>query len=277
MDALLEIKNLKVTFLNPKEPAEAVMRAVDGVSLDIQKNSFTSIVGESGSGKTVTALSICRLTSAHDIRGQIIYKTETQERVDLLKISQDKLLKVRGKVIAYIFQDPGTSLNPVMRVGEQIVEAAKIHFHWSANEAKLKALEAIRAVKLKDPWRITRSFPHELSGGMKQRVMIAMALIMEPKILIADEPTTALDAATEFEMMALLAELKKSKALTILFVTHDLSLAMGHSNKIIVMQKGKVVERMEKNKDGFLPKEIYTKRLFNAQVIGLKPKSIIEV
>ena len=276
-DPILEIKNLSVSFLNPDIGHEGLVRAVDGIDLRISRHSFTALVGESGSGKSVTALSITRLVRAHQVSGTIEYRWENGKTLDLLKASETELLKVRGGEVAYIFQDPASSLNPVLRIGEQLTECCRTHFDVTAGQAKTEALDHLMAAKLKDPERVYRSFPHELSGGMKQRVMIAMALISRPKILIADEPTTALDVTMGWEIMALLNDLRRQKKLTILFITHNLALAASHADEIYVMQKGRVIERMVKGLSGFEAKEAYTKRLFNAQISGLEPKTLIGV
>ena len=276
-DAMLEIKDLTVSFHDPAGPNGADAAAVNGVSLSVAKQSFTSIVGESGSGKTVTALSVTRLLKPHLISGMINYKPGDSQSLDLLKIPQSDLLRIRGREIAYIFQDPASSLNPVMKIGEQMTECCRVHFASGNKLAIKESLEYLSAVRMRDPERVFRSFPHELSGGMRQRVMIAMALIMRPRLLIADEPTTALDVTTEAEIMELLMSFRRQKKLTILFITHNLSLAASFSDEIHVMQKGRVIECLKKDVSGFKAKEAYTRKLFNAQLFGSKPKTLIEV
>ena len=266
--SILSLSGLNVYF---REEKGGLFRAVDGLSLDISRGSFSSLVGQTGSGKTVTSLSVCRLLDAFKIEGEIFY-----EGVDLLKISQKELLKIRGRRIAYIFQDPASSLNPVMKVGDQIEEACLAHFEIKSYEAKQKSLELLSAVRISDVERVYDSFPHELSGGMKQRAVIAMALIMQPELLIADEPTAALDPATALDVMGLLSGLK-DKGMTIFFITHHLGLASKYGDSIAVMKAGRVVERMVKGPAGFAPQDAYTKKLFNADLVGLKPKTLIEV
>ncbi len=277
MSAILEIRDLEIIFSGRERQAHQLIRAVDKASFSIGNNSFVSVVGESGSGKTVTALAIGGLIKAHEIKGHIFYQYKDQVRIDLLGISEKKLQKIRGKEIAYIFQDPARALNPVLRIGDQIAEAYRVHFEASEFEAKKKVLDYLTAVKIKECERVYCSFPHELSGGMKQRAMIAMTLILEPRILIADEPTTALDSVTESEIMTLLTDSKKSKGFSVLFITHDLALAVKFSDHIYVMQKGRIAEQMAEEGGQFKAKEAYTKKLFNAQLAGLKPKSFIEV
>lgn len=267
-DSILSFRDLNVYF---REEKGGEFRAVDDLSLEIRRGSFSSLVGQTGSGKTVASLAVCRLLNALKIQGEIFY-----DGMDLLKISQKELLGVRGHRIAYIFQDPASSLDPVMRVGEQIEEGYLAHFDTDSREAKRKTIELLRAVRISDVERVYESFPHELSGGMKQRAMIACALIMEPELLIADEPTAALDPSTASDVMELLSGLK-DKGLTIFFITHHLGLASKYSDSIAVMKAGRVLDRMIKGPAGFVPQEGYTKKLFNADLVGLKPKSFIEV
>lgn len=274
---ILEIKDLRVSFLNKQKSADEKLRAVDGVSLSIAEGSFTSLVGASGSGKSVTALSICRLVHSFETTGEIYFETKHQGRKNLLRISEAELSAIRGKEISYIFQDPASSLNPVFRVGEQVEEAYLTHFDAAPREAKDKALALLQAMRIRDPERVSQSFPHELSGGMKQRAMMAMALITDPRLLIADEPTTALDAETESEVMDILVALRREKRLSVLFITHNLSLASFFSEIIFVMAKGRVVERLMKETGDFHPKEAITRKLFNASLRNVKPKTLIEV
>lgn len=267
-DSILKFRGLGISF---REQNGEVFQAVHGLDLDIPRGSFSSLVGQTGSGKTVTSLAICRLLNAFKIEGEILY-----EDMDLLKIFPKELRKVRGRRIAYIFQDPTSSLNPVMKVGMQIEETYMEHFEAGPQEARQKTLELLRAVRITDPERVHDSFPHELSGGMKQRAMIAMALILQPELLIADEPTAALDPATASDVMELLSGLKE-KGLTIFFITHHLGLASKYSDSIAVMKAGRVIERMARGPTGFVPQEAYTKKLFNADLVDLKPKTLIEV
>lgn len=272
-DSILKLRNLRIFF---REEKGGIFPAVDGLDLELPQGSFSSLVGQTGSGKTITSLSICRLLEAFKIEGEILYE-HGNRCVDLLKISRKELLGIRGRRIAYIFQDPASSLNPVMKVGAQIEEARLAHFESRAAEAREKALTLLRRVRIADAERVYDSFPHELSGGMKQRAIIATALIMEPELLIADEPTAALDPATALGVMELLSGLRKERGLTILFITHHISLASRYSDAITVMKAGRAVERMVKGPDGFVPQEGYTKKLFSADLAGVKPKTFIEV
>ena len=264
---LLEVKNLNVSFSTP---------VVKDVNFCVKEGSWTTIVGESGSGKTISALSICRLLKPRHIQGEIIFYSKKNEATDLLRLPETELVKIRGKEIATIFQDPASSLNPLMRIGRQIQEAYQAHVEVEERSAVQKTKEALASLRIRDVQRVFASYPHELSGGMKQRVMIAMALISNPKLLIADEPTTALDASTEKEIVELLLQIKQERALSILFITHNLTLALAHSENIYVMREGRIVEALDKE-NGFRPQEAYTKRLFSAQLTHAKPKSIIEV
>ncbi len=273
---ILEIENLSVEFLK-SGPGREAFRAVDRLSLSVPEGSFTALVGESGSGKTVTALSICRLMRPHRLSGAIRFAYEGGAPLELLSCPEEALLKVRGARIGYVFQDPASSFNPLMKVGEQLDETRLAHFGGSSADARRRSLALLERVRIQDPERVYRSFPHELSGGMKQRAMIAMALIAEPRLLVADEPTTALDAATEHEVMELLVNLRKEASLTILFITHNLPLAAERADCIYVMQRGRLVEKMKKQARGFEPVDIYSRRLFNAGSYGSSPKSFIEI
>jgi ABC-type dipeptide/oligopeptide/nickel transport system ATPase component len=246
--------------------------AVNGLNLEADKGAFTSIVGESGSGKSVTALALCRLLPpAARVEGEVLFKGQ-----NLLHLSEGDLLRVRGKEIAYVFQDPSASFDPVLRVGAQIVEARRAHFRETESAASAKALEFLRAARVADAGRIFAAYPHELSGGLKQRAMIAMALSMEPQLLVADEPTTALDVTTQAEILALLKSLQRERGLSLLFITHDLALAARFSDRIYVMEKGSAVERMEKKDGRFAPASAYARRLFSAELAGtLAPKTPI--
>lgn len=258
---ILDIRNLSVTFMGKR----GEVRAVNGASLSIEENSFTSLVGESGSGKSVTALSVCSLVQARR-EGNILYKNRAEENLDLTQLQPKEMLEIRGREIAYVFQDPGSSLDPVFRVGEQVAETCIAHFRMTKREAREKALAALAAVHMPDPERVYRSFPHELSGGMKQRAMLASALIAGPRLLIADEPTTALDAVTERDILLLLKQLQSEKKLSVLFITHRLELATHLSDAVYVMQKGVVVERLSRE-TGFEAHHDYSKKLWNASLL----------
>jgi ABC-type dipeptide/oligopeptide/nickel transport system ATPase component len=274
---ILEIKNLNVDFRDPKNPSAKPLRMLEDFSLRIQENSFTTLVGESGAGKSLAALAVCGLVARAEVSGQIYFFSGAFKGKNLLTLSRQELVSLRGREISYIFQDPGASLNPVKRVGDQIKETYQAHFEVSSPEALGRAKSALESAQIKDVERVYQSFPHQLSGGMKQRAMIAMALISSPKLLIADEPTAALDTKTALEIMKLLGGLQKEKNLTIFFITHDLPLACEFSQTIYVAQKGRLVESMLKKPDGFAPQEPYSRRLFNAQIRPFAPKTLMEV
>ncbi|HZH67794.1 MAG TPA: ABC transporter ATP-binding protein [Chitinophagales bacterium] len=240
-NTLLEIKNL-VTEFNTENGR---VKAVDDVSFQIKKKEIIGIVGESGSGKSVTSLSLMRLIPSPPgkiSQGEILYHTENGI-VDLVKVSEKEMRGYRGNDIAMIFQEPMTSLNPVFTCGNQVVEAILLHQNVSKQEAKEITLELFDKVKLPQPERIFDAYPHQLSGGQKQRVMIAMAMSCKPKILIADEPTTALDVTVQKTILQLLAELSEETGMSTIFITHDLGVIAEIADKVIVMYKGKIVEQ----------------------------------
>ena len=256
MSKLLEIKNLSVDF----RLRESIFRAVDDISFEIEKNQTLALVGESGSGKSVTAMSILKLLpypkATHPSNSKIIF-----EGKNILGLDSGRLRQVRGNIVSMIFQEPMTSLNPFHRVGDQIIEAIITHNKTSKKEAQNKAFELLELVEIPDLSRRFKSFPHELSGGQRQRVMIAMALVNNPKLLIADEPTTALDVTIQAQILDLMSKLQKEFGMSILFITHDLGLVDKFSDKVAVMKEGKIVEIGETNKVFTNPKEAYTKLL----------------
>ena len=277
MSKLLEIKNLSVDF----KLRENVFRAVDNISFEIDKNQTLALVGESGSGKSVTAMSILKLLpypkAMHPDNSKIIF-----EGKNILEFDNKSLRQVRGNIVSMIFQEPMTSLNPFHRVGDQIIEAIITHSKTSKKEAKNKAFELLELVEIPDLSRRFKSFPHELSGGQRQRVMIAMALVNNPKLLIADEPTTALDVTIQAQILDLMSKLQKELGMSILFITHDLGLVDKFSDKVAVMKEGKIVEIGETKKVFTNPKEEYTKLLLASipkekTKIKSEPKPLIEI
>ena len=235
--ALLEVDNLQTVLSTPAGPA----RVVDGVSFAIQPGEVVGLVGESGSGKTLTALSILRLVPtppARIVAGRIVFNGE----VDLLALPEGSLRHIRGRSIAMVFQEPMTSLNPVLTVGEQIAEVVRLHEGAGRRAAKARAVEMLRHVRIPDPERRAREYPHQLSGGMRQRAMLAMALACRPRLLIADEPTTALDVTVQAQIVDLLRELQAEFNLSILWITHDLALLNGFAARLLVMYAGRIVE-----------------------------------
>ena len=277
MSKLLEIKNLSVDF----KLRENIFRAVDNISFEIDKNQTLALVGESGSGKSVTAMSILKLLpypkAMHPKNSKIIF-----EGKNILEFDNKSLRQVRGNIISMIFQEPMTSLNPFHRVGDQIIEAIITHSKTSKKEAKNKAFELLELVEIPDLSRRFKSFPHELSGGQRQRVMIAMALVNNPKLLIADEPTTALDVTIQAQILDLMSKLQKELGMSILFITHDLGLVDKFSDKVAVMKEGKIVEIGETKKVFTNPKEEYTKLLLASipkekTTIKSEPKPLVEI
>lgn len=269
---ILEIQNLNLSFTDNAREIEAVKN----VSMAVDSKSFTCVVGESGSGKTVTALSMTRLVPTAKMSGEILWHRDS-DTVNLAKMSEKEMIRFRGREISYVFQDPVTSLNPLIRIGEQIAETYLAHFPATAAEAKKETLAQLDSVHLKDPERVYRAFSHELSGGMNQRSMIAMALVAKPKLLIADEPTTSLDVTVEREILKLLENLRRSRDLSILFITHNLALAASYADVIYILKKGEVMERAEKNGQDFCMKSPYGRMLFRAGLVGVKPKTFIQI
>ncbi len=236
MQPLLEVKDLRTSFFSP----QGEVRAVDGVSFSAFPGKLMGLVGESGSGKTVSVLSIMRLLpeSARIAGGSIIF-----EGSDLLKLSEAEMRGVRGARIAMIFQEPMTSLNPVFTIGSQIAEAIKLHQHTGRQETRDRTIEALRMVGISDPERRIKDYPHQLSGGMRQRVMIAMALACRPKLLIADEPTTALDVTIQAQILDLIRELQVRLGLAVILVTHDLGIVAEYADDVTILYAARVMEQ----------------------------------
>ena len=242
-EVLLEIKNLTTEFITEEGH---LTKAVDGISLSLRKGETIGIVGESGSGKSVTALSAMRLIPTPPGKissGEILYRSKNGEINDLLKTDNREMRKFRGNEIAMIFQEPMTSLNPVITCGEQIVEAILLHEKISKAQAKNMVIELFKKVKLPRPNEMFDAYPHQLSGGQKQRVMIAMAMSCDPQILIADEPTTALDVTVQKTILELMMEIQRDHNMGIMFITHDLGVIAEIADTIVVMYNGKIVEQ----------------------------------
>jgi peptide/nickel transport system ATP-binding protein/oligopeptide transport system ATP-binding protein len=237
------------------------VRAVDDVSFTVDRGEMVGIVGESGCGKSITALSIMRLISPP---GQIAGGTITFRGEDLTVAKEDRMRQIRGNDIAMIFQDPMTSLNPVFTVGEQISEALRLHRKLGKKEAREAAVEAMKEVAIPSPERRISDYPHQLSGGMRQRVMIAMALACDPDLLIADEPTTALDVTIQAQILELLNELRRSRELAVLLITHDLGVVAETVDRVCVMYTGRVVEEAPVNSIFEDPKHPYTQGLLKS-------------
>lgn len=235
-DVLLELRDLQTYFY----AEEGTARAVDGVNYSIRRGDTLGVVGESGSGKSVTALSIMRLVPSPPGRiegGQILFEGE-----DLTQATDERMRELRGFDISMIFQEPMTALNPVFRVGEQIAETVRLHEGKSRDEARERAIEMLNKVGIPSPEKRVDNYPHEMSGGMRQRVMIAMAMACSPKLLIADEPTTALDVTIQAQILDLIADLQKREDMSVLLITHDLGVVAENAHHVAVMYAGQVVE-----------------------------------
>ena len=256
-ETILQVKDLHTSFFTDA----GEVKAVNGVSFDLEKGKVLGIVGESGSGKSVTAYSIMRiLTYPGEVTGgEVLFKG-----VDLLKISDKKMREYRGDSISIIFQDPMTSLNPVYTIGNQIDEAIRLHTDRKGEEIRKRSIELLHLVGINDPARRVKQYPHELSGGMRQRVMIAMALACEPDILIADEPTTALDVTIQAQILELIAELQEQLGMAVIIITHDLGVIADMCDEIIVMYAGSVCERGNTDDIFYAPKHEYTKNLLRS-------------
>ncbi len=251
---LLSVKNLRVTFDTETGPVQAVR----GVSFDLNRERL-GIVGESGSGKTMTGRAVLRLIRPP---GRIEADAMTFDGQDLMGATETELRALRGRRIAMVMQDPKFSLNPVMKIGAQLTEGLRQRDHASRAEATAKAIAALEAVQIRDPDRVMEAYPHELSGGMGQRVMIAMMLIPNPDLLIADEPTSALDVTVQAEVLSILDNLVKTRGMGLIFISHDLRLVARFCDRVLVMYKGKIVEELAAS-DLLHAKHPYTQGLLN--------------
>jgi len=255
--ALLEIENLQTHF----RTRDGVNRAVDGVSFTVEAGETLAIVGESGCGKSVTASSVLRLIPEPPgkIKGSIRF-----EGVDLLKLDERAMRDIRGNQISMVFQEPMTSLNPVLTVGRQIGETLRLHQGLGREAAERRAVEMLRLVRIAEPERRAREYPHQLSGGMRQRVMIAIALACNPKLLIADEPTTALDVTIQAQILDLMSELKQRVGAAIILITHDLGVVAEIAERVLVMYAGRKVEEAPVGELFRSPRHPYTQGLLGA-------------
>jgi len=262
MTPLLDVQDLTVVF----EGSRTTVTAVDHVSFQLAAGETLGLVGESGSGKSVTAFSILRLVQPP---GRIVGGRVLFEGLDLLTLSERDMRQVRGARISLIFQEPMTALNPVMRVGDQIAEALRVHGLADAGAARARAIELLDAVRVTEPARRVRDYPHQLSGGMRQRVMIAIALACRPPLIIADEPTTALDVTIQAQVLDLLRELKERFNLALLLITHDFGVIAEMADRVAVMYKGQIVETGPVRQILRNPEHTYTRSLL-AAVPGMK-------
>jgi peptide/nickel transport system ATP-binding protein len=254
-DLVLDVKNLKTVFFTNS----GLFKAVDDVSFSVRRGETLAIVGESGCGKSVTALSLMRLVP--DPPGRIVGGSVWLEGTDLLVLDEAKMRAIRGNRISMIFQEPMTSLNPVMRIGDQITEAVRLHRTMSTKEAWTVAVEMLRLVRIPEPARRAREYPHQLSGGMRQRAMIAMALACRPALLIADEPTTALDVTIQAQILALILDLQKELGTGLVLITHDLGVVAQTAQRVIVMYAGRKVEEASVDALFAAPRHPYTRGL----------------
>src|SRR5947209_8521309 len=255
---LLEVDGLKTYFFT----RDGVVRAVDGVSFSVARGETLAIVGESGCGKSVTSLSILRLIASppgRTVEGSVVF-----EGRDLLELSEAEMRKIRGDAISMIFQEPMTSLNPVLTIGHQIAEVLMLHRGLSDEEATRRAVEMLRLVRMPEPERRVTQYPHQLSGGMRQRVMIAMALACHPRLLIADEPTTALDVTIQAQILDLMRELKTRTGAAIVLITHDLGVVAEMAQRVVVMYAGRKVEEAPVAALFARPRHPYTRGLLES-------------
>lgn len=252
MPSLLEIHDLQTSFFT----SDGEVRAVNGVTFSIEAGKTMGLVGESGCGKSVTALSVIQLLTkgtGRIVGGQILYEGE-----NIAAFSEERMRAIRGNDISMIFQEPMTSLNPVFSVGDQIAEAVHLHQKLSRKETRNRAIEMLRLVKIAEPEKRLNDYPHQMSGGMRQRVMIAMALSCNPKLLIADEPTTALDVTIQAQILELIEELQEQLGMAVLMITHDLGVVAEQADEVAVMYAGKIVERAAPATIFANPKHPYT-------------------
>jgi oligopeptide transport system ATP-binding protein len=255
---LLEVKNLRTYF----ETDDGLVKAVDDISFQLKRGETLGIVGESGSGKSVTNLSIIRLIPSPPGKiasGQVLFNNS-----DLLQLSNEAIRKIRGRRIAMIFQDPMTSLNPFMKISKQLMEMTELHLGHTKAQARAHAIKMLETVGIPDAGERADSYPHEFSGGMRQRVMIAMALSCEPELLIADEPTTALDVTIQAQILELIKKLKRETGTSVILITHDLGVVAGMTDHVIVMYAGKIFEQAPTNELFSKPGNPYTKGLLRS-------------
>src|SRR5919199_1797445 len=265
-ERVLEVRDLKVHFATE----DGLVRAVDGVNFDLERGKVLAIVGESGSGKSVTSMTLLGLTRDKNTRfeGEVLYKGR-----NVLAMNEEELQAVRGNEIAMIFQDPMTSLNPVYKVGSQICEAIRTHDNVGAGGARARAIELLRQVGIPNPERRVDNYPHEFSGGMRQRAMIAMALANNPDVLIADEPTTALDVTIQAQIIELIDKLKDDFNSSVILITHDLGVVADIADRIAVMYAGRIVEYGDKRDLFYDPQMPYTWGLLGSIPRLDKPKT----
>ena len=266
---LLKVDGLSVSFVT----RNGIVSAAEDISFTVDKGKTTAIIGESGSGKSVSCYSLLGLIPTPP--GKIDSGSAIFEGEDLLRLSDECLRKIRGRRISMIFQDPMTCLNPFMTIGKQLAEPLIYHEKLRRGQARDLSIELLKEVGIRDPEITIDCFPHEFSGGMRQRVMIAMALINKPELLIADEPTTALDVTIQDQILSLITELQIKRDLGVIFISHDLSVVSDFADEVIVMQKGRIVESGDRNSILGSPRHPYTKKLLSAVPRGGKTVSSV--
>src|SRR5215510_9351532 len=257
-EVLLDVRDLRTHFAI----SGAVVRAVDGVSWDVRPGETVALVGESGCGKSVSALSVMRLVSrpaGRIVGGRILFKDR-----DLLELSEDEMRKIRGREIGMIFQEPMTSLNPVLSVGRQLTETVEIHLGMTPARSRARAIELLTLVGVSDPERRLSQYPHQFSGGMRQRMMIAMALSCDPPLVLADEPTTALDVTIQAQILELMKGLSRRLGVAMLMITHNLGVVARYADRVNVMYAGKIVERGTAREIYGNPRHPYTRGLLRS-------------
>lgn len=261
---LLNVENLSITFLDGAPGSNVV----EDFNLQMSRGEVVGVVGESGSGKSMTALAIVGLInkSRASISGRIVF-----DGIDIASLKRPELRQYQGREISIIFQEPMTSLNPTMKIGKQVEEALLIHTKMTPTERRRRALEAMRNVELSEPERLYDKYPHELSGGMRQRVMIASAIVLRPRLLVADEPTTALDLTIQAQIIKLLKRINREHNVAILFISHDLGVIKSLCSRVLVMHNGKIVEQGSVDEVFNNPREAYTKRLISSIPSRKKP------
>ncbi|WP_457643352.1 ABC transporter ATP-binding protein [Persephonella sp.] len=260
-ETVLSIENLKVSFHIEDQTVEALK----GISFDVKKGEIVALVGESGSGKSVTCYSILGLLPKYaSVSGKIILNRNGQKE-DLLKLKEEQLQKIRGSAVSMVFQEPSAVLNPLMKVGDQIVECILAHQNVSKEEAVKTALEAMEKARIPEPERRFNQYPHELSGGLKQRVVIATAVANTPQLILADEPTTALDVTVSAQILKLFLDLKNRLNISILLITHDLGVVAEVADRVVVIYRGEIVEKGDVFQIFDSPSHPYTKKLLSSR------------
>jgi len=262
-DTVLSVRDLRTYF----DTERGTVKSVDGVSFDVKRGETVAVVGESGSGKSVTSLSLMRLIASPPGRiagGSVTFVGKDGKEHDLVNASEAEMRAIRGNDISMIFQEPMTSLNPVYPVGDQIAEAIVLHQGLSRKQAWQAAIDMLRAVGISSPESRVKNYPHQMSGGMRQRVMIAMALCCRPALLIADEPTTALDVTIQAQILALIAQLKSNTGTSVLFITHNLGVVAEIADRVVIMYGGRVVEQGNVAEVFTHPRHPYTQGLLNS-------------